>query len=376
MAERVVILGAGFGGLELSSRLSEAFGEGIDVTLIDKNDGFVFGFSKFELVFDGKAIEDIKSYYRDIVKPGVTFRQENITSIDPARRRVVTDAGAYDADVLVIALGLDYDIDATPGLREGGYEFYSVPGAARLGEALPAFTSGRVIIAVLGEPYKCPPAPCEAALLLDEYLAKRGVRGDAEITVVHPWARPVPPSPDASKAILEAFDERGITFMAQKLVTAIDPTTKVAQLKDGSTLPYDLFLGVPIHRVPAVVAESGMAEGVAIPVDKTTLATKFADVYAIGDINNAPVPRAGVFAESAARTVGDEIIARIRGGDVRPYDGAGSCYVEFGGHKVGRIDADFLTGPTVTAPFTPPSAEGAAQKAEFASSRRKRWFRG
>jgi sulfide:quinone oxidoreductase len=233
-----------------------------------------------------------------------------------------------------------------------------------------------VIIAVLGEPYKCPPAPCEAALLLDEYLAKRGVRGDAEITVVHPWARPVPPSPDASKAILEAFDERGITFMAQKLVTAIDPTKKVAQLKDGSTLPYDLFLGVPIHRVPAVVAESGMAEGVAIPVDKTTLATKFADVYAIGDINNAPVPRAGVFAESAARTVGDEIIARIRGGDVRPYDGAGSCYVEFGGHKVGRIDADFLTGPTVTAPFTPPSAEGAAQKAEFASSRRKRWFRG
>jgi sulfide:quinone oxidoreductase len=164
--------------------------------------------------------------------------------------------------------------------------------------------------------------------------------------------------------------------MTEKLVTSIDPGKKLAQLKDGSTLAYDLFLGVPIHRVPAVVAESGMADGVAIAVDKATLATKFPGVYAVGDINNAPVPRAGVFAESAARTVADEIIARIRGGDVEPYDGAGSCYVEFGGDKVGRIDADFLTGPTVTAPFTPASLEGAEQKAEFASSRRRRWFGG
>jgi sulfide:quinone oxidoreductase len=376
MAERVVILGAGFGGLELSSRLSETFGDGIDVTLIDKNDGFVFGFSKFDLVFEGKTIEDIKSYYRDIVKAGVAFRHENITAIDPERRRVVTEGGTYDADVLVVALGLDYDIDATPGLREGGHEFYSVPGAARLGGILPEFSAGRVIIAVLGEPFKCPPAPCEAAILLDEYLRKRGVRDNVEIAVVHPWARPIPPSPDASKAILEAFAERGITFMKEKLVTSIDPDKKLANLKDGSSLPYDLFLGVPIHRVPAVVAASGMSEGVWIPVDKATLATKFPDVYAIGDINNAPVPRAGVFAESAARTVADEIIARIRGGEVKPYDGAGSCYIEFGEHKVGRVDADFLTGPTVVAPFTAPSLEGAAQKAEFASSRRKRWFSG
>lgn len=375
MNEHVVVLGAGFGGLEVSTRLSDAFGDAIKVTLIDQSDGFMFGFSKFDLIFHGRSPESVRSYYRDIVKPGVTFRQERITSIDPAARRVVTDGGAYDADVLVVALGLDYDIDATPGLREGGHEFYSVAGALKLRDALPSFTSGKVVIAVLGEPFKCPPAPCEAAFLLDEWLTERGLRSNVEITLVHPWAKPIPPSPDATKAILDRFGERNITFMSERLVTGIDPAKKVAMLKDGATLPFDLFLGVPIHCMPAVVAKSGLAEGVWIPVDKATLATKFPDVYAIGDINNAPVPRAGVFAESAGRTVAEHLIARIKsGGETRPYDGAGSCYIEFGDRKVGRVDADFLTGPTVTAPFTAASLETAAEKAEYAATRRVRWF--
>ena len=376
MSTRFLILGAGFGGLELSSRLSAAFGADANVTLIDKNEGFVFGFSKFELMFGRETLEQVRSSYREILLPGVEFRQESITSLDPVARRVVTNKNTYDADVLVVALGAEYDMDVTPGFKEGGYEFYSVDGAIRLRDVLPNFTKGSLIIGVLGEPFKCPPAPCEAAMLLDEWFTERGVRKDIQMSVVSPWGIPVPASPSASKAILERFAERDITFVRDQVVTGIDPAKKVAQLRDGSTMPYDLFLGIPIHRVPAVVQASGLAVNGWIPVNKSNLATQFPDVYAVGDVTSAPVPKAGVFAESAARAVGEHLVATIRGeGTPTPYDGAGSCYIEFGEHRVGRVDADFLTGPSVTAPFTDPSLEGAAQKNEFGAFRRQWWFK-
>jgi sulfide:quinone oxidoreductase len=376
MSTGVVILGAGFGGLELSARLSEADVD-VDVTLIDKGEAFVFGFSKFELMFGRESLEEVRSYYRDIVNPGVRFRQETVTSIDPVARRVTTDRNEYEADVLVVALGADYDMGAVPGFREGGQEFYSVDGALRVREVLPTFSSGKVIIAVLGEPFKCPPAPCEAAMLLEEWLTERGVRSNCEISVVTPWARPIPPSPGASKAILERFGQRGITFLPEQRVTALDPANKVAHLRDGGTLAYDLFLGVPVHRVPAVVEASGLAVDGWVAVDQGSLATRFPNVYAVGDVTSAPVPKAGVFAEGAGGAVADHIIAELRReGAPKPYNGAASCYIEFGERKVGRVDVDFLTGDSVTAQFAGPSLETAEEKREFASSRRRRWFGG
>src|SRR3972149_2892732 len=174
MSARIVILGAGFGGLELSSRLSSALADDVSVTLIDKSEAFVFGFSKFDLMFGHANLEGVRLYYRDIVNPGVQFRQEVVTSIDPIARRVVTDRNRYDADELVVALGAEYDFSVPPGFSEGGHEFYSIEGALRLRDVLPSFRSGAVIIGVLGEPFKCPPAPCEAAMLLDEWLPVRG----------------------------------------------------------------------------------------------------------------------------------------------------------------------------------------------------------
>ena len=148
MKLRVVVLGAGFGGLELSSILSEAMGDNLDLTLIDKNDSFFFGFSKLDVMFGRKTPDAVRLPYRNIMKPGVHFRQESITAIDPETRRVTTDSGTYEADVLVIALGADYDLNATPGLIEGGNEFYSLAGAERFREVIPTFSKGRAIVGV------------------------------------------------------------------------------------------------------------------------------------------------------------------------------------------------------------------------------------
>ena len=159
----------------------------------------------------------------------------------------------------MVALGADYDIAATPGL-EGATEFYSVAGANLLHEILPTFSEGRAVVGVCGAPYKCPPAPSECALMLHDFLTIAGVRSQCEITMVLPLPSPVPPSPDTSKALIAAFAERDIKFMPNRRVAAVNAVRRVASLDDGSELPYDLFLGVPKHRAPAVVEASGMAE--------------------------------------------------------------------------------------------------------------------
>ena len=190
--KHVLILGAGFGGLELATRLSDSLAEDVRVTLIDQSDSFSFGFSKLDVLLGRKTAAEVMLHYRDFSKAGVEFRQERVSSIDPERRRVTTDSGSYDADVLAVALGADYDFAATPGFEEGGLEYYSVPGAERMRDALPAFESGTILIGILGHPFKCPPAPFEGALLLHDHLVERGIRADAEIRVIGPMAAPVP----------------------------------------------------------------------------------------------------------------------------------------------------------------------------------------
>jgi sulfide:quinone oxidoreductase len=377
MRPRVVVLGAGFGGLELSTILSETFGDGIDVILIDKGDSFVFGFSKLDVMFGRLMPPEARHAYRDIVKPGVRFVQTTVGAIDPQSRRVMTEAGAFEGDVLVVALGADYDVAATPRLAEGGHEFYSVPGAFAMRDVLPRFERGAAVIGVCGKSFKCPPAPSETAFLLHDYLTERGRREETTISVVMPFGTPIPPSPDTSRAVLAAFEERGIRFVKDNLVKALDPDRKVAVLSGGSEMPYDLFLGIPVHRVPQVVVESGLAAHPHdwVPVNKQTLETRFPGVYAVGDVNGVGTPKAGVFSEGAARVVAAAIIAQLRGGPPPDaYKGQGSCYVEFGHHQVGRVDVDFLSGPKPTGTFQAPSEALVAEKAQFGSSRLQRWF--
>ena len=372
---RVVVLGAGFGGLELSTILSEELGEAANVTLIERGDAFVFGFSKLDVMFGRATPEAVRLPYREVVKPGVRLLRETVTAIDPEARRVTTDAGVHEADVLVVALGAEYDFDATPGLAEGGNEFYSVAGAERLAPLVRTFSEGHALIGVCGAPFKCPPAPSECALLLHDELTRRGVRERCRISFSIPLGSPVPPSPETSAALLEAFAERDIAFIPRRRIAAIDPERKVALLDGGDELAFDLFLGVPKHRAPDVVLASGMTEDGYIPVDPGTLATRFPGVYAVGDVATAGVPKAGVFAEGAARVAAKGILAQLRGGEPpAPYDGVGTCYIEFGGDRIGAVTVDFRSGSQPTGTFGVPSAELRAEKERFGADRRARWF--
>jgi sulfide:quinone oxidoreductase len=372
---RVLVLGAGFGGLELTTKLSDALGDEVEVVLIDKADGFVFGFSKLDVMFGRTVADAVVHPYRDLVKPGVRFVQAAITAIDPGQRRVETDAGSFEGDVMVVALGADLHPEATPGLVEGGHEFYTVAGAFALREVLAGFEGGHVVVGVTSTPFKCPPAPSETALMLHDLLTERGVRDQSQITLVMPLGAPVPPSPAASEALLEAFAERDITWRPSSLIQSLDPERDVATFADGSELAYDLFLGVPVHRAPEVVEASGLCVDGWIPVDPRTLATSFEGVYAVGDVTSVGTPKAGVFAEGQASVVADALIAaHARAASPTEYDGNGQCYLEFGDDRVAKVDVTFVPGAPPVGTFESPSRELGEQKAEFGTSRIQRWF--
>jgi sulfide:quinone oxidoreductase len=376
---RVVILGAGFGGLELSARLSQEFGAGsdhdVEIVLIDKADGFVFGFSKLDVMFRRTQLPRVLHLFAGMATPGVEFVQTTILSIDPQSRRVVTEAGAYDADILVVALGADLVPEATPGLVEGGNEFYTVAGSQIAGAALAAFAGGNVVVGVTSTPFKCPPAPSETSLLVNDFLVERGLRERSTVTLVMPMPVPVPPSPDASAAILGAFAERGIEFHPNALVRAVDPQRKVVLLSDDAELPYDLFLAVPVHRAPQVVLDSGLAQDGWIPVDPLTLETSFPGIYAVGDVTSVGTPKAGVFAEGQAAVVADRIVAQVRGAQTEAaYDGRGVCYMEFGNDMIAKVDVTFTSGQRPVGRLEGPSADLMRDKTEFGSSRVQKWF--
>jgi sulfide:quinone oxidoreductase len=377
MSKHVLILGAGFGGLELATRLSQTSADAVRVTLIDRNDSFFFGFSKLDVMLGRQSADDVRLYYRDFEKDGVEFRQETVTGINPAARRVVTDAGSYDADFIVVALGADYDFAATPGFEQGGHEYYSLAGAERLRDALADFKGGKVLVSVLGQPFKCPPAPFEGSFLLHEQFTQRGIRDSVEMTTTFPMARPVPVTGEVSQMFRDGLAARNVRELPEQLVTSIDPTSRTAQLASGETLPYDLFVGIPVHRAATVLADTDLVSNNWVPVDQSNLRTSFPGVYALGDVCTGPrtVPKAGIFAEAAAHVVADDIAATIAGTEPpAPYEGSGVCYAEFGDGLVSKVAVNFLRGDAPAADRHDPSREHAVEKEQFGATRRARWF--
>jgi sulfide:quinone oxidoreductase len=288
---------------------------------------------------------------------------------------VTTENGSYDADVLVVALGADYDFAATPGFEAGELEYYTVAGAERLRDALREFEAGKVLIGILGHPFKCPPAPFEGAFLLHDRFVERGIRDAVEIRVIGPQSAPVPITTKVSQEFLDALAERDIEYVANQHIVEVDAGRREIRLEGGDSAAYDLFIGVPVHRVPEVVARAGLAPDGWVAVNPDNLETRFPNVYAVGDLAALPGAKAGVFAENAAKVVAGDIVARLKGTEPpQRYEHNGTCYIEFGGGNVAKVEANFLGGPKPTARLVGPSPELAADKREFAAVRRARWF--
>jgi sulfide:quinone oxidoreductase len=378
--KRILVLGAGFGGLETATGLAAVLRDGYEITLVDRRDSFFVGFSKIDVLFGRRTEEQVRYRYADLRAENVRFVQATIDSIDVDARRVTTSSGELGYDYLVVALGADLAVDATPGFREsGGHEFYSMAGVVRLRPVIETFTSGRLVVAILGLPYKCPPAPYEVLCQLHDHFVKNGTRAAIEMKMLIPGARPVP-NPKLSDLLEKVCAERDIELVTNATSVRIDADAKTVTHAAGAT-SFDLFVGVPVHVPPAVVRASKLGQAGFIAIDTETLATTVPDVYAIGDVTKVPagdgmVPKAGAFAEDAARTVVSEILRREGHATERvKFRAKGACYVELDGGLVAKVDADYLGGEKPTMNVEGPSAAMHVDKLAFETTRRDRWFR-
>jgi sulfide:quinone oxidoreductase len=378
MAPRtVLVLGGGVGGLVTANELRRRLDPADRVVVIERERRFLFQPSLLWLMVGRRRREQIERPLRELLAPGVELVEAEVRSIDPVARRVETTAGVFTGDALVIALGAAPDGDAVPGYREAALDIFSVDGAAACARALSTFGGGRVVVAVAALPYKCPAAPYEAALLLDDELRRRGIRERSEIDVYSPEPAPMPVAgPAMGAAVVGLLEAKGIRFHAGSRVERFEPGSREVVLADGSRVGYDFLAGIPPHRAPAVVRESALAGDTGwIPVDRGTLETRHARVHAIGDVttitlaNGKPLPRAGVFAHSEGLVVARRIAATFSWRDAPDtFDGVGYCWVEAGAGRAAFAVGEFFAEPSPTLDLRPPGRGWHAGKVLFERS--------
>lgn len=369
----VLVLGGGIGGAAAANALRERLGERHRIVVVDRDADQVFAPSLLWLMVGQRRPAAISRPLVKMLRPGIEIVRSNVRELDPAARRVATDAGELTGDAVVIALGAQLAPEAIPGYADAALDFFTLEGAGRFASALAGFSGGRVVVAISALPFKCPAAPYEAAFLIDADLRRRGLRDRSTIEVHTPEPAPMPVAgPGLGKAVVDLLAERGIAYFPGHPVEAYDGASRQVRFADGSAVGFDLLAAVPPHRPPAVVAGSGLAGPSGwIPVDRGTLETSAPNVFAIGDVtaialaNGKLLPKAGVFAHAEAQVAAAQIASRLEGGPAGRFDGHGYCWVELGAGVAGFATGDFFADPEPAVALRRPGRSWHAGKVLF-----------
>jgi sulfide:quinone oxidoreductase len=339
------------GGVAAANRLRRILPGSSRVTVIERQSRFVFQPGLLWVLNGDRQPDAVTRPAAEVLDRGVEPFRANIRAFEPDERRVMTDSGTRSADAVIISLGVELDIGAVPGFRAGAINLYDYPGAVAARRRLSVLDRGRVVFFVSELPYKCPPAPYEAAMLLDGALRRRGVRSRVSLTVVTPEPHPLSFLPgEIGRAVAALLAEKQIEFLPERRVARVDPGGGVLFLDGDTRLEADVLIGVPPHRCPPLLADCGLAEPADwVKTDPETLRTGHERVFALGDCVRIPLPdggllpKAGVFAGAQARVVADNL-ERERAGRApdRRFNGRGACYIETGDGRAGMAVANFF----------------------------------
>ncbi len=351
---KTLVLGGGVGGIVVASQLRKLLPREHTITLVEKEPDHRFVPSYLWLMTNERTANQISRPMKAVAKHGIDLVEGIVEKIVPNTRSAVINGNIYSADHLVVALGAEYALEMIPGLAEAGHNLYTLEGSAATRDALQKINKGRIVILISSMPFKCPAAPYEAAMLADSVLRNRGVRNSVEVDVYTPEPGPMAVTgPEVSGQVRSMVEGKGISYFTQYSVKSIDPSQKVIQFTNEKTANYDLLIYVPPHRAAAAARESGLTgESGWIPVDRSTLETRYQGIYAIGDItgimlsNGKPLPKAGVFAHAQADVVAKNIAQKITGrGPTVKFDGHGACFLEIGGGRAGYGKGNFYAEP-------------------------------
>jgi sulfide:quinone oxidoreductase len=376
---RCLILGAGFGGLAAAHELRASLGDEDRVTVVANSARFFAGLATLWDIVGLRPLEQGSRPLARLRERGIEFFQAEITGIDAERRTVETTGGVLEGDYLVVALGAAFDPTQVRQLDGSAHNLYDAGALPAIRRDLEVLDRGAIVVAVLGAPYKCPPAPYEATLLIDDWLRRRGSRDSVAMTVftAQPSALPVA-GPDASARVAQTLAQRGIAFHSDHKPAGVERGS--IRFENGRVERFDMLLAVPRHVAPAVVADGPLAGPSGwIEPDPRTLRTSFEGVYAVGDCISVPLakgqlPKAGVFAEAHGRIAARNIIAEIQGGTEAEFDGRGYCFMELGDGTAAYVEGDFLAEPEPDVRMSEPDEETFRAKQAFERERLEAWF--
>jgi sulfide:quinone oxidoreductase len=354
VSRTALVLGAGLGGMVAAQTLRRLLPSSDRVVLVEREARHVFPPSLLWLMVGSRSAAAISRPTEHAARTGIELVRAEVSVIDPAARTVRVGDRTLQGDAMVIALGAEYAPQAIPGLAEAGLCIYTSEGAAAIRAALERFDGGRLAVLTATPQYKCPAAPYEAALLVADYLRRRGRRDRAAIDFYA--AEPGPmmvAGPAVSAGVRGMVEARGIGYHPEHQVKSVDSQARRIAFANGAAAEFDLLLYVPPHRAPEAVKAAGLTnESGWIPVDRHTLATRFPGVYAVGDVTviplkmGRPLPKAGVFAHGQAETVAHNIAREWTGsGEAKRFDGKGMCFIETGGGRAGMGSGNFYAEP-------------------------------
>ena len=391
--KRILILGAGFGGLTTANLLQKNLSLSSvehQISIADSKDYFIMGLVNLWILSGIRTLEDSKIALSRLENKGISYLNGEVTAIDPVSRTVTIKGSStlrLEYDYLVIALGSEFALENVKGfLENGGANLYDAEQVPKLREKILSLKKGRIAICITSVPYKCPPAPYEASLLINDILVKNGTRDsiDIEIYTPTPIALPVAGA-KVSEDVINLLNDNHINFHPlHKIKTVLDK--EMIEFENGNKIKYDLLIAIPPHRAPEVIRNSDLIKQGQnwINVDKFSLKTDYQNVFAIGDVNeikvneNVAIPKAGVFAEAQAKVVSQQIIDDIENNRDKlsssKFDGKGFCFMEVGDKKAGYIAADFYNEGGPVTLLEPPSKESYEKKLDFERSKISEWL--
>ena len=376
----VVILGGGFGGLSAATELRNSLSSAqVKITVIDRKDWFMVGFVKLWIINGTRTFENSTGSLNELPKKEIDFIKDEILSIDLQNKNIEIKSQTISFDFLIISMGAELAPQKIPGLQENGFNLYDHKQLSEIHDRLESMKSGKIAISIMGMPYKCPPAPFEASLLIDSMLRKRGIRDSVQIDFYSPAPITLPAAgPEISKQILELVNSEKIIFHDSSKIKSVESKKLIFE---NSEADFDLLLAVPPHTAPKIIYDSGLAkEPGFIPIDRDCK-TPFENVFAVGDVTsltvgeNKAVPKAGIFAEGEGITVAKNIISRIQSQEESAlFDGKGGCFIESGRDTASIIEIDMFSNPQPSTNLTESTSDNLSKKIEFEKERLSKWL--
>jgi sulfide:quinone oxidoreductase len=355
MRKRIVVLGGGTGGTLAANRLRRLLDrDTAQITVIDPDDAHLYQpgllFVPFGLTRPASLTRPRAQQFRD----GVTFLRAAVDRVDLDRDTVLLAGGEpVRYDVLIVATGARLIPEETEGLTGPGwmekvFTFYSFDGAVALQRALSRFTGGRLAVAVLDMPVKCPVAPLEFCFLADAYFRKRGIRGEVDLTYVTPldgaFTKPV-----ASRELGGLLKDKSISLVTEFNTGEVDGAGGRLISYDSREVPFDLAVVIPLHGGQAYVERSpGLGDALGfVPTDPRTLRSRERpNVFVIGDAADIPASKAGSVAHFEGEVLARNVTRYLAGQPLDAgFDGHTNCFIESGSGKALLIDFNYDTEP-------------------------------